>query len=232
MSGQSAPKVQSPSPRPSSAAVQRRRGRRPAGPAESRVGRRSQRTRLRRHDRTQSYLLRGRHAVLAGAPELIVSRDEPTLIVIVPTGPPLRSHGTLVRIYMYALRRAPGPHRGMVLPGELVYQDRTQLPQGGVEGLTGTSVTHTGSRPTSPHVRVPVPMQPRSGQLPRCGWPPTPPQPQTIDPATAGHQPRDSRDTPQIGADSYRDQPFIQRQQGDDQRRSEHDHQQAGTKTT
>ena len=52
----------------------------------------------------------------------------------VPTSPPLRSHGTLVRIYMYALRRAPGPHHGKVLPGELVYQDRTQqVPQGGVD---------------------------------------------------------------------------------------------------
>ena len=39
--------VQSPSPRPSSTAVQRRRGRRPAGPEENRVGR----TRLRRRDR-------------------------------------------------------------------------------------------------------------------------------------------------------------------------------------
>ena len=35
---------------------------------------------------------------------------------------------------MYALRRVPGPHRGMVLPGELVYQDRTtQVPRGGVD---------------------------------------------------------------------------------------------------
>ena len=35
---------------------------------------------------------------------------------------------------MYALRRAPGPHHGKVLPGELVYQDRTQqVPQGGVD---------------------------------------------------------------------------------------------------
>ena len=81
-----------------------------------------------------AFLLRGRHAVLTGAPELIVSRDEHTVIVSVPPSPPLRSHGTLVRIYMYALRRAPGPHHGKVLPGELVYQDRTeQVPQGGVD---------------------------------------------------------------------------------------------------
>lgn len=81
-----------------------------------------------------AFLLRGRHAVLAGAPELIVSRGDHTLISSVPTGPPLRSHGTLVRLYMYALRRAPGPHRGMVLPGKIVYSDRTeQVPQGGVD---------------------------------------------------------------------------------------------------
>ena len=81
-----------------------------------------------------AFTLRGRNAVLAGAPELIVSRDEHTLIVSVPTGPPLRSHGTLVRVWMYGLRRAPGPHHGMVLPGELVYQDRTtQVPLGGVD---------------------------------------------------------------------------------------------------
>ena len=88
-------------------------------------------------DTDNAFLLRGRHAVLAGEPELIVSRDEHTLIISVPTGPPLRSHGTLVRIYMYALRRAHGPHHGIVLPGDLVYQDRTQhIPQGGVnQGL-------------------------------------------------------------------------------------------------
>ena len=35
---------------------------------------------------------------------------------------------------MYALRRAPGPHHGKVLPGELVYPDRTtQVPKGGVD---------------------------------------------------------------------------------------------------
>ena len=35
---------------------------------------------------------------------------------------------------MYALRRAHGPHHSKMLPGELVYQDRTQqVPQGGVD---------------------------------------------------------------------------------------------------
>ena len=81
-----------------------------------------------------AFTLRGRNAVLAGTPELIVSRDDHTLIVSVPTGTPLRSHGTLVRVWMYGLRKAPGPHRGMVLPGELVYQDRIeQVPRGGVD---------------------------------------------------------------------------------------------------
>ena len=105
-----------------------------------------------------AFLLRGRHAVLAGTPELIVSRDDHVLIVSVPTGPPLRSHGTLVRIYMYALRRAPGPHRGMVLPGELVYPDRsTQVPKGGVDqGLIrdlGTLINRVVA--DEPAVRVP-----------------------------------------------------------------------------
>ena len=59
---------------------------------------------------------------------------------------------------MYALRRAPGPHHGMVLPGELVYQDRTQqVPQGGVDqglirDLGGLISRVTADEPT---VRVP-----------------------------------------------------------------------------
>ena len=109
-------------------------------------------------DTDNAFLLRGRHAVLAGEPELIVSRDEHTLIVSVPTGPPLRSHGTLVRIYMYALRRAPGPHQGKVLPGELVYPDRTQqVPQGGVDQGLIRDLGDLISRVTAdePAVRVP-----------------------------------------------------------------------------
>ena len=105
-----------------------------------------------------AFLLRGRHAILAGEPELIVSRDEHTLIVSVPTGPPLRSHGTLVRIYMYALRRAHGPHHGKVLPGELVYPDRTQhVPQGGVDQGLIRDLGDLISRVTAdePAVRVP-----------------------------------------------------------------------------
>ena len=118
-----------------------------------------------------AFLLRGRHAVLAGAPELIVSRDEHTLIVSVPTGPPLRSHGTLVRIYMYALRRAQGPYRGMVLPGELVYQDRTtQVPRGGVDqGLIrdlGSLINRVVA--DEPAVRVPSTRECSSCDIAHC----------------------------------------------------------------
>ena len=109
-------------------------------------------------DADNAFLLRGRNAVLVGAPELIVSRDEHTLIVSGPTGPPLRSHGTLVRIYMYALRRAQGPYRGIVLPGELVYQDRTQqVPRGGGDQGLIRDLGDLISRVTAdePAVRVP-----------------------------------------------------------------------------
>ena len=123
-----------------------------------------------------AFMLRGHHSVLTGAPELIVSRDKHTLIVSVPTGPPLRSHGTLVRIYMYALRRAQGPYRGIVLPGELVYPDRTQhVPQGGVDqGLIrrlGALINRVVA--DEPAVRVPSTHEcgPAPSQIARCGWP-------------------------------------------------------------
>ena len=128
-----------------------------------------------------AFLLRGRHAVLAGAPELIVSRDDHTLIVSVPTGPPLRSHGTLVRIYMYALRRAPGPHRGKVLPGELVYQDRTQqVPQGGVDQGLIRDLGDLISRVTADEPAARVPSTHECGSCPIADCPervasPTPP---------------------------------------------------------
>ena len=82
----------------------------------------------------RTFALSGRNAILTGTPELMVSRDDHTLIISIPTGPPLRSHGTLVRVWMYGLRRAHGPYHGMVLPGGLVYRDRIdRVPQGGVD---------------------------------------------------------------------------------------------------
>ena len=72
-----------------------------------------------------AFLLRGRSAILAGSPDLIVHRDDHVLIIGVPTSQPLRSHGTLVRLHMYALPRSLDRCRGMVIPGELVYPDRT-----------------------------------------------------------------------------------------------------------
>ena len=105
-----------------------------------------------------AFNLRGRNAVLTGTPELMVSRGDHVLIIGVPTGPPRRSHGTLVRLYMYGLRRAQGPYHGMVLPGELVYQDRIdRVPQGGVhQGLVrdlGALITRLVS--DEPAARVP-----------------------------------------------------------------------------
>lgn len=79
-------------------------------------------------------MLRGRTATLAGTPDLIVDRDDHVLIIGVHTGQQRRSHGALIRIYMYALHKALGRYHGMVLPGKLVYPDRTdQVPQGGVD---------------------------------------------------------------------------------------------------
>ena len=81
-----------------------------------------------------AFLLRGRTATLASTPDLIVARDDHVLIIGVHTGQQHRSHGTLVRIYMYALRKALGRYHGMVLPGKVVYPDRTeQVLQGSVD---------------------------------------------------------------------------------------------------
>ena len=111
------------------------------------------------------FFLRGHHAVLTGTPELLVSRGDHVLIISVPAGPPRRSHGTLVRLYMYGLRRAPGPHQGKVLPGELAYWDRIdRVPQGGVhQGLIRAQVALiTRLVSDEPAARVPSAQECRS----------------------------------------------------------------------
>ena len=60
-----------------------------------------------------AFLLRGRTATLASTPDLIVARDNHVLIIGVHTGQQHRSHGTLIRIHMYALRKALGRYHGM-----------------------------------------------------------------------------------------------------------------------
>ena len=106
------------------------------------------RPRLRRRDRN-GFFLRGHHAVLTGAPQLIVSKDDHVLIISAPNHPPSRSHATLVRLYMYALRRAQGPYDSMVLPGELV------------------SVAHPALMPSARMLVRAITVE----QCPRCGQP-------------------------------------------------------------
>ena len=70
-----------------------------------------------------SFTLRGRHAALGGKPDLIALMGDSGTIIDVKTGRPSPSHGVQVMLYMYAVPRAMGQHRGVSFDGKIVYTD-------------------------------------------------------------------------------------------------------------
>ena len=70
-----------------------------------------------------SFVLRGKTAKLAGKPDLIVKRGESGLVIDVKTGRPSPSHSVQVMLYMYAIPRSLGHHRGIAFDGKVLYKD-------------------------------------------------------------------------------------------------------------
>ena len=78
----------------------------------------------------QFLVLRGRMAVLAGKPDLIIERDDKVMIIDVKTGRELPWHAVQLRIYKYALVKARPEYRDRLIAGRVVYPEHiTRLPR-------------------------------------------------------------------------------------------------------
>ena len=71
-----------------------------------------------------SFALRGNTATMGGKPDLIARKDDGGTIIDIKTGKPDRaSHSVQVMLYMYAVPRALGQHRGVTFDGRVIYND-------------------------------------------------------------------------------------------------------------
>lgn len=105
-----------------------------------------------------SFVLRGRSAKLAGKPDLIVKKDDDAVVVDIKTGRPLPSHSVQVMIYMYAIPRSLGQHRGVRFRGQVVYSDHeVEIPGSAVDSEFVSNITELILRLASdqPARRVP-----------------------------------------------------------------------------
>ena len=105
-----------------------------------------------------SFVLRGRSAKLAGKPDLIVKKAGDGVVVDIKTGRPSPSHSVQVMIYMYAIPRSLGQHKGVSFDGKVVYADHEiDIPASAVDSKFISSVTELILRLASrqPAVRVP-----------------------------------------------------------------------------
>ena len=64
-----------------------------------------------------SFILKGRSAVLGGKPDLIARKGGEGTIIDVKTGAPYASHIVQVMLYMYAVPKVLGLHGGVVFDG-------------------------------------------------------------------------------------------------------------------
>ena len=82
-----------------------------------------------------SFRLRGRHATLAGKPDLIAVKNDDSVIIDAKTGRPSPSHTAQVLIYQYAVPRALTQYNGIEFTGQLVYPDtRVSVPDSSTGG--------------------------------------------------------------------------------------------------
>ena len=89
-----------------------------------------------------SFVLRGRSAKLAGKPDLIVKKGDEALVVDVKTGRPVPSHSVQVMLYMYAVPRSLGQHKGVLFGGRVVYADhQIDIPASAVDSNFVSNVT-------------------------------------------------------------------------------------------
>ena len=70
-----------------------------------------------------AFRLRGRHATLAGRPDLIAVKGSDKVIIDAKTGKPGPAHAIQVITYMYAVPRALEQYRGMEFKGHVVYPE-------------------------------------------------------------------------------------------------------------
>ena len=72
--------------------------------------------------------------MLGGKPNLIARRGNAGVIIDVKMGRPSSSHVVQVLVYMYAVPRAMGQHRGIVFDGRVAYGDHeVDVPAAGVD---------------------------------------------------------------------------------------------------
>ena len=69
------------------------------------------------------FRLRGRHATLAGKPDLIAIKNSDAVIIDAKTGRPSPHHAVQVMIYQYAVPKALERHRGMGFRGHVAYPE-------------------------------------------------------------------------------------------------------------
>ena len=70
-----------------------------------------------------SFRLRGRHATLAGKPDLIAIKNSDAVIIDAKTGRPSPHHSVQVMIYQYAVPKALERHRVMEFRGHVAYPE-------------------------------------------------------------------------------------------------------------
>ena len=89
-----------------------------------------------------SFVLRGKCAKLAGKPDLIIKKENNGVVVDIKTGRPFPSHSVQVMLYMYAIPRSLGQHRGVSFDGKVVYGDHEiDIPASAVDAKFISNVT-------------------------------------------------------------------------------------------
>ena len=89
-----------------------------------------------------SFVLRGKSAKLAGKPDLIVKQEDSGVVVDIKTGRPFPSHSVQVMLYMYAIPRSLGQHKGVSFEGKVVYDDpEVDIPASAVDSKFISNVT-------------------------------------------------------------------------------------------
>ena len=107
-----------------------------------------------------SFTLRGRQPALGGKPDLIALMGDSGTSIDVKTGRPSPSHGMQVMLYMYAVPRAMGQHRGVSFDGKIVYTDhQVDIPSTAVDETFIKNLSQLVLRLSAPEParRVPSP---------------------------------------------------------------------------
>ena len=105
-----------------------------------------------------SFVLKGRIAVLAGKPDLVAMQDETATVIDIKSGKPKASHAVQVMLYMYALPVARKVSKDVVLHGRLVYPDHEiEVPFGAVDEVFKERMARLIERLASSQPAVKVP---------------------------------------------------------------------------